>query len=189
MSKQQTPYELIDNFIPSDVFAQLTRALIPPSSEYNVGEGSIGEQPTEQVPWCYSPADNVVSKGNEKGTADWRLFYLTHVVYAHTIASPLYGIIIPHLNPLGIKALIRIKINMYPNTETLKEHGMHSDHPFSHKAAILSINTCNGYTKLEDGTKIDSVANRMLLFDPSTLHSSSTTTDQPVRVNINMNYF
>ena len=78
---------------------------------------------------------------------------------------------------------------MYPNTETLHEHGTHIDLPFSHKAGILSINTCDGYTKLEDGTKIDSVANRMLLFDASTLHCSSTTTDQPVRVNININYF
>ena len=121
MSKQQPPYELIDNFIPSDVFAQLAGALIPSASEYNVGEGNMSEHPTEQVPWCYSPADNVVSKGNEKETADWRLFYLTHVVYAHTIASPLYGIIIPHLAPLNIRALIRIKINMYPNTETHKE--------------------------------------------------------------------
>ena len=78
---------------------------------------------------------------------------------------------------------------MYPNTETLKEHGIHIDYSFPHKAGILSINTCDGYTKLEDGTKIDSVANRMLLFDASNPHNSSTTTNQPVRVNININYF
>ena len=58
-----------------------------------------------------------------------------------------------------------------------------------HKTGIFSINTCNGYTKLEDGTKIDSVANRMLLFDASRPHTPSTTTDQTVRVNINFNYF
>ena len=96
----------------------------------------------------------------------------------------------PHCGKLlDIKALIRIKINMYPNTEILKEHGMHIDFPFSHKTALLSINTCDGYTKLEDGTKIDSVANRILLFDASTPHTSSTCTNQPVRVNININYF
>ena len=78
---------------------------------------------------------------------------------------------------------------MYPNTETLKEHGMHTDYNYPHKASILYINTCDGYTKFEDGTKIDSVANRMLIFDGSKLHTSSTTTDQPVRMNINFNYF
>ena len=78
---------------------------------------------------------------------------------------------------------------MFPNTEKLHEHGMHVDYDYPHKAAILSINTCDGYTKLEDGTKIDSVANRMLIFDGSTLHTSTNTTDQTVRININFNYF
>ena len=78
---------------------------------------------------------------------------------------------------------------MYPNTEILKEHGMHIDYKFSHTAGILSINTCDGYTKLEDSTKIDSIANRMLIFDASNPHAPSTTTDQPVRVNINFYYF
>ena len=66
---------------------------------------------------------------------------------------------------------------------------MHVDYPYSHKAAIFYINTCDGYTKLEDGTKIDSVANRMLLFDASKPHTPSDCTNQSVRVNINFNYF
>ena len=78
---------------------------------------------------------------------------------------------------------------MYPNTEKVHEHGEHADYSWKHKTALFSLNTCDGYTKLEDGTKIDSVANRMLLFDASTPHTSSTCTDQPVRVNINFNYF
>ena len=66
---------------------------------------------------------------------------------------------------------------------------MHIDYPFPHKGAILSLNTCNGYTKLEDGTKVDSVANRILLFDASTPHCSTTTSDTTARFNININYF
>ena len=65
----------------------------------------------------------------------------------------------------------------------------HIDFDFSHKGAILYINSCNGYTKLEDGTKIDSVANRILFFDPSTPHCSTTTSDTTARFNINFNYF
>ena len=38
------------------------------------------------------------------------------------------------------------------------------------KRDIYYINTNNGYTKLEDGTKVMSVANRLLLFDGSTSH-------------------
>ena len=42
---------------------------------------------------------------------------------------------------------------------------------------------------LADGTKIKSVANRALLFDPFEFHSSTTTTDAKARFNMNVNYF
>ena len=41
---------------------------------------------------------------------------------------------------------------------------------------------------LEDGTKVDSVANRLLLFNSSLNHNSSTTTNAKGRYNININY-
>ena len=84
--------------------------------------------------------------------------------------------------------MLRVKVNLYPNTEILHEHAMHVDTDFPHSGAILSLNTCDGYTKLEDGTKIDSVANRILLFDASEKHCSTTTTNVPARMNININY-
>ena len=65
---------------------------------------------------------------------------------------------------------------------------MHTDYPFPHKSAILYINTCEGYTKLKDRTKISSIANRLLIFDSSEDHCSTTTTDVPARFNININY-
>jgi len=168
-------YEVIDNFFPLNVFDEFHSLLLP---------DEFIEDPTKQVYWCYTPS--VATRKIE----DWRLFYLTHIVYDYTICSPFYEKIVPHCKQLDFKAIIRIKINMFPNTETLKEHGMHIDYDFPHKGALFSINTCDGYTKLgEDGTKIDSVANRMLLFDASKPHTSTTTTDQTVRMNINFNYF
>ena len=50
------------------------------------------------------------------------------------------------------------------------------------------VNDCDGYTKLNDGTKIDSIANRLLITDGSILHSSTTTTNDKVRVTIGMNW-
>ena len=99
-----------------------------------------------------------------------------------------YDTLIPLLEKLGEGPLLRIKSNLYPNTEILHEHPMHTDYSFSHSAAILSLNTCDGYTKLEDGRKINSVANRILLFDASEEHCSTTTTNVFARVNININY-
>ena len=65
---------------------------------------------------------------------------------------------------------------------------MHTDMEFSHTAAVLSLNTCDGYTKLADGTKVDSVENRIIFFDAGKAHCSTTTTNAKARFNIIVNY-
>ena len=94
----------------------------------------------------------------------------------------------PLLGKLEVDHLLRIKANLYPSSETLQEHIMHVDFDYSHCTALFSLNTCDGYTKLKDGTKINSVANRVLLFDASEEHCSTTTTNVSARINININY-
>jgi hypothetical protein len=66
---------------------------------------------------------------------------------------------------------------------------MHIDYKYKHNGAIFSINTNNGGTILKDGTKIDSVENRILFFNPSEEHDSENCTDEKTRINININYF
>lgn len=87
-----------------------------------------------------------------------------------------------------IKAFMRVKGNLFPSTSTIIEHTKHVDYPFKHNGGLFSLNSCDGYTLLDDGTKIESVANRLLLFDASKKHASTTCTNQNVRVNINFNY-
>ena len=117
------------------------------------------------------------------------LFYMSHLLYKNNVPlGPPFEKLGPLLEKLEIKALIRVKANLYPNTHILYEHPMHVDTDFSHSAAIFSLNTCDGYTKLDDGTKIYSVANRILLFDASKTHCATTTTNVHARININMNY-
>ena len=103
--------------------------------------------------------------------------------------SSYFKALLPLLNKLKVKSLIRIKANLYTYVGTQIEHGFHIDNTYSHKGAIFSINSNNGYTILEDGTKIESVENRILLFDPSIKHTSTTCTDNVGRINININYF
>ena len=78
---------------------------------------------------------------------------------------------------------------MYPSTPKIVYHDPHVDIPWQHKGAIFYVNTNNGVTVLEDGTEIESIENRLLLFDSSKEHSSTSCTDAKVRVNINFNYF
>ena len=84
--------------------------------------------------------------------------------------------------------LIRVKANLYLRTDEIEHHDNHVDYDFENNAAILYINTNNGLTVLEDGTECESVANRLLLFDASKPHHSTTCTDQKRRVNININF-
>ena len=55
--------------------------------------------------------------------------------------------------------------------------------------SIFYVNTNNGYTKFEDGTKVESVANRMLTFPANMKHIGTSCTDEQTRVVINFNYF
>ena len=118
-------------------------------------------------------------------------FYWAHTFFNRTrgILSPFYGTLVPLFKALEAKAFIRVRANLYPNQGKIIEHAYHADFPFKHKGALFSLNTCNGFTALADGTKIKSVANRLLMFDTSTKHHSSTCTDAKVRCNINVNYF
>ena len=174
--QENLDYGVIDDYLPQKEFEILQSAIMEPS---NI--------PNENIGWEYSPI--ITSKDNPK--EDWKYFYMLHLIYSHSLVlSPFfYEKMYPILNELNIKALIRIKCNMYPNAEKVHEHKEHIDYQWKHKTALFSLNTCNGYTKLKDGTKINSVANRMLLFDASLSHQSTTTSDTTARFNINFNYF
>lgn len=85
------------------------------------------------------------------------------------------------------KGMLRMKCNFYPHTSELHEHDFHTDYDFTNLAAVYSINTCDGYTLMRDGTKINSIGNRIVFFDGSKEHASTTTTNSFGRFNINFN--
>ena len=87
------------------------------------------------------------------------------------------------------KTLIRIKGNLYMKTTKIFNHNPHRDYPFKHNGAIFYINSNDGKTVLENGEEIDSVANRLLLFDSSKPHNSTSCTNAKCRINININYY
>ena len=164
-------YEVIDNFLDKEYFDHLESIF-----------WQTEPQRTSEMPWFFQ-------RRVTNGVKEDNIFYMTHIFYdMHEVQSNLYKHLIPLLEKLEVRGLLRIKGNFYPNTHILHEHLMHVDYDFSHSGAILSLNTCDGYTKMKDGTKIDSVANRVLLFDASEEHCSTTTTNVAARINININY-
>jgi hypothetical protein len=163
-------YEVIDNFLPKEQFEAIQNMMMR----------------NKNLTWFYEP--NVVCPTQElKNT-----MYFVHMFYEnYAPRSAFMGDIFPLIQKLDAKSLIRIKGNMFPNlnsNERIKEP-FHADYDFKHKGAIYYVNTNNGPTVFEDGTEIEAVENRILLFEPHKMHTMMYCTDQKVRVNININYF
>ena len=57
------------------------------------------------------------------------------------------------------------------------------------QTAIYYVNSNDGYTLFEDGTKVESVGNRLVRFPTNIKHTGTTCTDANRRVLINFNWF
>ena len=88
-----------------------------------------------------------------------------------------------------LSSLVRIKANLNPRNSKVFTHGFHIDMTFKCTTGIYYINTNNGYTEFEDGTKIESIRNRFISFPSDMKHTGSTCSDKKMRLLINFNYF
>lgn len=107
------------------------------------------------------------------------------------IRSPFFNFVLPITKKLNAKSLKRIKVNIYPKTNKIIEHGFHTDYDNykNLKTAIFYCNSNNGYTKFKNNVKIKSIKNTLISFDSNELHTGSTCTDEEYRIIININYY
>lgn len=165
--------ELFDNFLDEQNFIDLQSIIC----------GS-------NFPWYYN--DDVAYGGEDIQLDNYQF---THCFYKQFVPhSDFYQFLFPVLKNLNICSLIRVKANLLTRTEKHIEHGLHIDIPYlkenqCSKTAILYMNTNNGYTKFEDKTKVESVANRLITFDSRLRHTGATCTNEKNRIVINFNYF
>ena len=74
--------------------------------------------------------------------------------------------------------------------EINKKSLMHVDTNLENiKTAVFYCNDNNGYTFFQNGKKVSSKANRIVIFDGHQKHCGVDCTDENVRVVINFNYF
>lgn len=113
-----------------------------------------------------------------------------HMAFENIQLTSAVNLLAPFINDqrLDCNGMKRIILNSYPWTSEVYKHGVHEDYMFPHKGALLNLTTCDGYTVVE-GKKILSVANRVILHDPSKPHYGTTTSNAKRRVVINFNYF
>ena len=167
--------KVIDNLLDEEYFKQLQNQFMSP-----------------EVPWVY--ADNVIGAEDLRCDPKYNYQFALNIYrdfspqsQAFEMLQPL--VIHPKLNVVG---LFSIKANMNIATEEIHEHGLHTDAMFNCRTAVFFLNTNNGYTILKVGgkeVKVESIANRFLIFDGDILHTGTTCTDEVGRYVLNINFF
>jgi len=170
------PY-IVDNFLSKEDFKKIVDIVSGPDIDWH---------------YSYSVAD---------GSKEEDDMYFIHMLYMGLAEMPKDGVMPPppknsdyyhFFEPLfaklpDFKLLMRAKVNLYGRTPEIVHHPDHVDMKQEHMGALFSLNTCNGGTVIGD-EKFDSVTNRILFFDPTQPHHSTSTTDVKRRLNVNINY-
>ena len=142
--------------------------------------------------WNFVPMSDSMKEDPDKFSGQF-----VHLAYSNCVPrTTFFNSLMPVLSRLDATTLNRIKVNLQPRTEEPVEGMFHSDlrgdmnieTRKTWTTSVYYINTNNGYTEFEDGTKVESVENRMVKFSSDTLHRGVTCTDEQTRVVINFNY-
>ena len=155
--------KIIDNFLSESVFRQVQQTLM-----------------SDGFPWYFN--DGILYHG-EKGKYQFTHSFFTQDGLKHDY----YNSIEPCLYQLGATSLLRVKANLNPKTVFHRNGGFHIDYS-NVTTSIFYINSNNGWTKFEDGCKVNCVENRMVIFDSNIKHAGFTCTDEQNRVVVNFNY-
>lgn len=163
------PYYIVyDNFLPPHEYGILKSYM---SSEFPWGiAGKLNYD--DQTPYFVKKIYDV----EEKARHEW---------IAHVDERPFIYI----TEKINMVAMLRLKANMYLPSKINDIHYPHVDYDFSHQGALFYLDDCDAPTYMSDGVGIESKANRLLLFNASTPHSSSAPTNTSYRQTININYF
>ena len=121
---------------------------------------------------------------------NWQLSHIFTSRQMMMSQSPFINALSGIIEHLDGDDMVRIKANLNPRTESIVKHGFHIDQRKDNvKASIFYVNSNDGYTEFEDGTRIESVENRLVTFPANMLHTGTTCTNKPFRIVINFNYF
>ena len=146
----------------------------------------------DYFPWFFNP--NITKKGEDKKISPGQL---VHMVYGNNIPQSSFYVshFLPIREQLEGDIWLRIRANLSLRLTEPFHSPYHIDEGYSNTGisnnfttSILYINTNNGYTEFEDGTIVESVANRLVSFPLPTRHRAVSQTDEQRRVVINFNY-
>ena len=175
-------YKIYDNFLEKEDFQVLQTTLMGIT-----------------FPWFFNEKTSIKYMENQtffrddKTDATENDYQFTHAFYQNfQITSNFFSIIDPLLIKINPSSIIRIKANLTTKTNRPMVYGLHVDKlnaPSNFKSAVYYVNTTNGPTIFEDGTEIESIENRLVVFDTNMVHSAVSQTDTKTRVIINLNFY
>jgi len=143
--------------------------------------------------WNFPLYYNDVKVNPKKSSAGDHDYQFTHLFYMNESASSQYiEVIQPVLDRLNFGSLVKIKLNLQLKYTSIEEFDLHNDlgEDYGHaKSAVFYLNDNNGYTRFENGERIISKRNRMVIFDQSLKHTGSTCTDAKFRAVLNINFY
>lgn len=194
-------FEIYDDFLPKDYFDHLDKQILH----------------TNNFRWLFQEIVATNNSGDDPN--DEQFYFICSFYNGLQIENDFYYQLRPIFDALKVKAIIRARAIMYMNQGKLIEHAPHIDMGYPHKAALIYMNTCNGYTgmvnddwkrakmdvydsknyrveykfrdrsEFSQGNRVESVANRLCLHDGSVPHYSTTCTDARKRLVLAINYF
>jgi hypothetical protein len=168
-------YVIYDNFLPVNEFGELANMLGPNGNFPWFLSGRINNNDTKNDDMYFA---TLMFHAPDRFDVQWKnVQYLEPFLYL--------------TSKMNIWGLHRIKANMYFKSQSgkVEQHAMHQDAVFPHSGALFYLQDCDAPTIMECGTEIESKANRLLFFDPTKPHASSSPTNVPYRVTININYW
>jgi len=119
--------------------------------------------------------------------------FFSHNFYLdYNFCSPYEKFIEPLLKFIKPTAILNIRMNFLISKKDHYYSAFHTDgfnNQTKHTTSIFYLNTNNGYTELEDGTKISSEKNKLVSFPAFLRHRACSATDKSYRIVINFNYF
>lgn len=173
--------QIIDNLLPQEEF-DAVRATF------------LGDSPSRKLKWIISEKNSVETEDpiNFQDTTDLYNYHFVHMFYYNKehFVSDEFNSIVPIIQRMNVSALVKVKANLQPATPKTVLHPFHIDiQKFNGRTAIYYVNSNDGFTMTEYGHKIESVANRLVIFNSKMKHAGSTCTDKRFRCVINFNYY
>tara|TARA_X000000368_G_C22754670_1_gene589928 strand:- start:62 stop:640 length:579 start_codon:yes stop_codon:yes gene_type:complete len=175
--------QIIDDYLPEKEYRSLYQYFI--DSEFGY-EG-------QSCPWYWVDGTSYFDDG---------YYMFVNLCYGNytIVNNTMFNLLLPFTARLKVQAYFRIKANLTLPTQTQQmdvSSQFHVDNPDCNvegdspmMTAIFYMNTNNGATVFEDGTIVESVANRLTIFPCHKKHAARPHTEgSKNRIVINFNYY